>query len=261
MSLPLNIREYGDGEDGRTIVLLHGLFGSSANWGSVARQLAARYTVLVPDLRNHGQSPHAADVSYAAMAGDLLALLDYRGIDRTLLVGHSMGGKVAMHLALHAPHRVLGLAVVDMAPVAYAHRFDQVFEAFGAVDLPELQGRADADAPMARVLPDPGVRAFLQQNLYRDAEGWKWRCNLAALREGQARITAFDVDRGVRFAGPSSFIFGTRSDYLLPVHQPLVQQFFPAAHFCAVEGAGHWVYAERPTAFMDCLQQFLSGDR
>ena len=259
MSLPLNIREYGDGD--AVIVLLHGLFGSAANWGSVARQLDTRYRVLVPDLRNHGQSPHAADVSYAAMAGDLIALLDGRGMDRVLLVGHSMGGKVAMHLALEAAHRVAGLAVVDMAPVGYAHRFDQVFEAFAAVDLSALRSRADADAPMAAVLPEPGVRAFLQQNLYRDAQGWHWRCNLGALREGQARITAFDVDPGARYTGPASFIYGTASDYLQPQHEPQVQRFFPAARLCAVQGAGHWVYVERPAAFMDCLQQFLRAAR
>ena len=259
MPLELNFREYGDGD--AVILLLHGLFGSSANWGSVARQLAARYKVLVPDLRNHGQSPHAADVSYAAMAGDLLALLDHHNLDRALFVGHSMGGKVAMRLALHAPHRVLGLAVVDMAPVAYTHRFDQVFEAFASVDLSGLQSRADADAPMARVLPDPGVRTFLQQNLFRDAKGWHWRCSLEALREGQGRSTAFDVDAGARYTGPASFIYGTASDYLLPQHEPQVQRFFPAARLCAVQGAGHWVYAEQPTAFMDCLQQFLRAAR
>jgi len=110
---------------------------------------------------------------------------------------------------------------------------------------------------MAGVLPEPGVRAFLLQNLYRDAQGWHWRCNLEALRAGQARITAFDVDPGARFTGLASFIYGTASDYLLPQHEPLVQRFFPAARLCAVQGAGHWVYAERPAAFMDCLQQFL----
>jgi pimeloyl-ACP methyl ester carboxylesterase len=172
-----------------------------------------------------------------------------------------MGGKVAMRLALHAPHRVAGLAVVDMAPVAYGHRFDQAFEAFAAVDLAKLQSRADADAAMARVLSEAGVRAFLLQNLYRDADGWRWRCNLAALQAGQALITGFEVDRKVRYAGPASFIHGTASDYLLPQHEPVVRQLFPRARFCAVEDAGHWVYAERPAAFMDCLQQFLRAAR
>jgi esterase len=255
MSLNLYLREQG--ESGPAILLLHGLFGSSANWGSVARDLSRHYRVLIPDLRNHGQSPHHPDVSYAAMTADLLALLDARRIQKAIVIGHSMGGKVGMHLALHHPQRVSGLAVVDMAPVAYKHNFEQVFRAFDAVDLDTLQKRGDADAPMAEHLVQRGVRAFLQQNLQRVDGKWDWRCNLPALRAAQAQITGFDVPEGAKYKGPCSFIHGTLSDYLQPAYESAIYRYFPAAWICPVKGAGHWVYAEQPQGFADCLQRFL----
>ncbi len=255
MSLPLYLRQQG--ESGPFLVLLHGLFGSSGNWGSIARDLSQRYRVLVPDLRNHGQSPHHADVSYPAMVSDLLGLLDERQIDQTILVGHSMGGKLGMHFALAHPQRVAGLAVVDMAPVAYRHDFRQVFRAFDAVDLENLQKRSDADVVMAEHVIQPGVRAFLQQNLQRAGEQWSWRCNLQALRAGQAQITGFDVSEGARYSGPACFIHGTLSDYLQPSYESEVYRYFPKAWICPVKGAGHWVYAEKPEGFWRCLESFL----
>lgn len=256
-ALPLNLRRYG--ERGTPIVLLHGLFGSAANWGSSARALADEYRVLVPDLRNHGQSPHDDDVSYTAMRGDLLRLLDEQGLDRVLLVGHSMGGKLAMHLALSEPQRVSGLAVVDMAPVAYRHRFDTVLDAFDAVQLDTLEGRSDADRQMAGAIDQPGLRAFLLQNLVRDDDGWQWRHNLAALRRGQDRITGFDPPGNAVYDGVAWFIHGELSDYLLPEHLPQVQRLFPQARICPVAGAGHWVYAEQPQGFAECLNGFLQA--
>jgi len=257
MSLPLHLRSYG--ERGRTILLLHGLFGSSANWGSIARQLASDYRVSVPDLRNHGQSPHSPDVSYAAMVDDLLALLPDDGAERPLIVGHSMGGKVAMQLALHHPHRVAGIAVVDMAPVGYRHRFDGVLAAFDAVDLATVGSRGDADAQMSTVIPEPGLRAFLLQNLVKADGQWQWRLNLPALRAGQQQITAFEVAEDAVYPGPAWFIHGAKSDYLLPEHRPQIERLFPRAEICTVADAGHWVYAEQPQGFAECLQGFLDS--
>jgi len=255
MPLSLYLREQGD--SGPVVVLLHGLFGSSANWGSIARDLSRHYRLLIPDLRNHGQSPHHADVSYAAMVGDLLALLDEHQVAKAIVIGHSMGGKVGMHLALTHPQRVAGLAVVDMAPVAYKHNFEQVFRAFDAVDLNALQKRTDADAAMEQHLLQRGVRAFLQQNLQRISGTWQWRLNLQALRDSQAQITGFDMPEGVQYAGPCCFIHGTLSDYVQPAYEADIQRFFPKSWLCPVKGAGHWVYAEKPDAFANCLQRFL----
>ena len=257
MSVSLHYREYGT--DGTAIVLLHGLFGSSANWGAVARSLSVRHRVVVPDLRNHGRSPHVAEMDYPAMAADVAALCDAVGLDRPLIVGHSMGGKVAMCLALSRPQRVRGLGVVDIAPVAYDHDFGAILDGFEAVDPAHLETRAQADRRMAAHVPDPQVRAFLLQNLVRDADGWRWRLNLAALRAGMARITGFDCPGGAGYPGPAHFIHGERSDYLLPAYKPRIRELFPAATFCRVADAGHWVYAERPEGFMRCLRGLLDA--
>ncbi len=255
--VPLHYREYGAGED--AIVLLHGLFGSSANWGAVARELSVRHRVVVPDLRNHGRSPHVDEMGYPAMAADVAALCDALGLDAPLIVGHSMGGKVAMCLALTRPQRVRGLGVVDIAPVAYDHDFGAILDGFGAVDLAHLETRAQADRHMAAFVPDPQVRAFLLQNLVRDADGWRWRLNLAALRAEMARITGFDCPDGAAYPGPAHFIYGERSDYLLPEYLSGIRERFPGAIFCPVADAGHWVYAERPEGFMRCLQALLDA--
>lgn len=253
----LYTKTYGDPAS-RAIVLLHGLFGSSTNFGSIARQLADDLHVIVPDLRNHGQSPHATPHSYAAMADDVIGLLDERGIPSAALVGHSMGGKVAMHLALTHPQRVTCLAVVDMSPVAYTHDFDAVLSAFHAVDLDAIQSRADADAQMRTAVPASGVRAFLLQNLTRQGGRWAWRLNLPALADAQADIIGFPrYAAQTGFDGPTRFIYGELSDYVRPSHHVAIERLFPQATMCRVEGAGHWVYADRPQGFMDCLNPLL----
>jgi esterase len=253
----LNFRTYGDpGQP--AIILLHGLFGSSANWGTVARQLSQKYQVLVPDLRNHGQSPHDPDSSYEAMVADVLRLLDVEGINEATLVGHSMGGKVAMHLALNHPERVSGLAVVDMSPVSYTHDFDDVVQGFRAVDLAAVRNRSDADAQMASRVSFAGVRAFLLQNLVKRPDGWAWRLNIDALAAAQNEITGFpEQDADAVFTRPVSFIYGELSDYVTPAYEPEIRRRFPAATLCPVVQAGHWVYAEQPQGFMDCLDAYL----
>lgn len=241
------------------IILLHGLFGSSSNWGTVARHLGQDYRVLVPDLRNHGQSSHDDDCSYEAMVADVLHLLDAQGISAATLVGHSMGGKVAMHLALNHPQRVDGLVVVDMSPVRYAHDFADVVAAFRAVDLAAVRNRSDADTQMAAHISIAGVRAFLLQNLVKRSDVWSWRVNLDALAMEQKQITGFPSQRhDAVFERPSSFIHGELSDYVKPAYEPEIRRLFPAAALCSVAQAGHWVYAEQPQGFMTCLDDYLS---
>lgn len=257
--LELNVKTYGDAAS-QPVVLMHGLFGASTNWGSVARQLADRFRVLVPDLRNHGDSPHATDSSYVAMVDDVVALLDRFDLPSATLIGHSMGGKVAMQLALTRPQRVARLVVVDMAPVRYTHDFDNVLDAFDAVDLVNIGSRADADAQMRPAMPISGVRAFLLQNLVRQGDRWRWRHNIAALAAAQAQITGFPAHGdAARFDGPTSFIYGERSDYVRPSHHTEIERLFPNATRCEVAAAGHWVYADQPAGFMDCLNRFLAG--
>jgi len=256
--LALNIRTYG-GPGQPVIILLHGLFGSSANWGTVARHLGQKYRVLVPDQRNHGQSPHDPDSSYQAMVADVLHLLGAQGVKEATFVGHSMGGKVAMHLALNHPERVSGLAVVDMSPVSYMHDFDDVVQGFRAVQLAAVRNRSDADAQMAASVSFAGVRAFLLQNLVKRPEGWVWRLNLDALAAAQTEITGFpSQEADAVFVRPVSFIYGELSDYVAPAYEPEIRRLFPAATLCPVAQAGHWVYAEQPQGFLACLDAYLN---
>ncbi len=192
------------------------------------------------------------------MAADVLALLDRERVDDAVLVGHSMGGKVAMHLALSRPQRVSALAVVDMAPARYSHDFDNVLVAFQRVDLASLSSRADADAQMRAAIPGSAVRAFLLQNLERRDGRWGWRVNLATLAAAQAAITGFpDYPPGTHYAGPTVFIHGALSDYVKPSHQVAIRRLFPEAGLHGIEGAGHWVYADQAAAFIEALEGFL----
>ncbi len=255
----LNHRIFG--EPGRpAVVLLHGLFGSSSNWGSIARHLAPRYHVLVPDLRNHGQSAHHATHSYREQVDDVLSLLDRTGIASARFVGHSMGGKVAMLLALLHPARVRALAVVDMAPIAYTHDFNAVLAGFNAVDLQTIGNRAEAERQMAGSVTGSGVRAFLLQNLVKGEGGWTWRLNLDALRAAQSQITGFpELAQGTRYEGPTAFIYGELSDYVKRSYRPRIMQLFPAAKMTEIAEAGHWVYADQAQRFLACLDPFLDN--
>jgi pimeloyl-ACP methyl ester carboxylesterase len=254
----LHFREYGNyGDQHPTLVFLHGLLGSSVNWHSLARGLAERFHVLVPDLRNHGRSPHDEDVSYAALARDVAQLIDEQGLESALLIGHSMGGKAAMWLALEQPERVTGLVVVDIAPVAYPNRFGVIYEALHAVDQAPVGSRGEADAILAGYLDEAGLRQFLLQNLRQEAGGWGWRMNLPALTRGMAEIVGFPAHDGPAYPGPTLFIHGEQSDYLQPEARPVIRRLFPRAHLQGVPGAGHWVYAEQPQAFSALLNEFL----
>jgi len=256
--MKLHYRQFGEGHAGTPLLLLHGLLGSLVNWQRIARALEERHRVIVPDLRNHGRSPHDPDVSYPAMAGDLLELMDDLGEEQVIPVGHSMGGKTAMWLALEHPRRVERLVVVDIAPVTYAGgRLEPLLDALLALPLGRIQRRADADALLKAAIPDGAVRAYLLQNLVHTEAGWRWRTNLRALRDGLDLIGGFPpVPPGGHYPGATLFIHGRRSDYLRPEHRPVMERLFPRLELAPLD-AGHWVYAERPEAFMERLERFL----
>ena len=258
MALELFRREYGDGDGGAPpLLLIHGLFGSSANWHGIARRLAISRRVLVPDLRGHGRSPCVERLSYPDMAQDLNALLDAEGIDQAAIVGHSMGGKAAMWLALTRPERVSALAVADIAPVAYPHRFDGVVDALSALDLASLSDRKQADDVLTAQLPDPALRGYLLQSLVREAEGWRWRLDLPALADSMDDIVGFPDPAGRQYPGPALFIYGTGSGYVTGEHLPAIRSLLPLARLRAVPNAGLWVYADQPDAFVRALEGFL----
>lgn len=253
-ALILAMRETGQG---LPLVLLHGLFGQGGNFGAIARRLSARYRVLMPDLRNHGTSPHAATMAYPQMAADLLATLAQANALPALLMGHSMGGKVAMAAAQAAPESVARLCVSDIAPRAYPPSFDRYAAAMAALPLAPGLSRGEADRALADAVPDAGVRAFLLQNLRLDPPGW--RIGLPAITAALPEISGWVPPEAPAYAGPTLFVAGERSDYILPSDHPAILRRFPRARFATVEGAGHWVHAEAPERFLAVLEPFLAG--
>jgi esterase len=248
--------EYGQGPP---LAILHGLFGSGRNWRSIAQQLAAHHRVLAFDLRNHGASPWADGMSYAEMADDLRVSLHERGIERTALLGHSMGGKVAMLAALLHPGEVDRLVVVDIAPVPNPPTLLTFVHAMRDVDLHGITRRNDADAQLAAAIPDAAVRAFLLQNLLIDGGHAHWRLNLEEFEREFFQILDFpDLPDRVVYGGPTLFVAGANSTYVRPIDEPAIQRLFPQARVSRIAGAGHWVHAEQPQAFLRVVEPFLS---
>lgn len=250
---------YGDADRRReTVVVLHGLFGSGRNWMTVARRLGERHRVLAPDLRNHGSSPWAEPMAYPAMAADVAALLVHQANRPVTLVGHSMGGKAAMALALVRPGLVRRLVVVDVAPVAYESSFASYARAMHEAKLDGVTRRAQVDEQLVDAVPDPAVRAFLLQNLVLEPGGARWRVNLPVIEAAMSTISGFpEVPPGLQFGKPVLFVAGEKSDYLSPAQEPVVRRLFPQADVAVVPGAGHWVHAEKPAEFLAALDRVL----
>ena len=239
------------------LLFLHGLFGSSANWGGIARHFEADYHCILPDLRNHGRSPHDDDVSYQAQAADVQELMRELSIGSAVFIGHSMGGKVAMTQALTQPHSVDALIVVDIAPVHYAHRFTTIFSALQQLDLLSLQNREHADSQLAQSIDEPAIRAYLLQNLVRKNGHWQWRINLDSLHADMDAVMDFPDYSGSQYAGSTLFLHGKRSNYVDQRGRQAAVRLFPNADFVEVENAGHWVYAEQPEKFIQYVEEFL----
>jgi len=257
MPVQLAVTEYGAGQP---VAILHGLFGSARNWRSIAQQLAARHRVLAFDLRNHGGSPWADGMAYGEMVEDLRASLHARGIDRVALLGHSMGGTVAMMMALLYPGEIERLAVADIAPAPNPPTLFAYVRAMRAVELHGVTRRSEIDAQLIDAVPDPVERAFLLHNLVLDDGETRWRLNLDAIERGFPQISGFpELPAEISYQGPTLFVAGARSNYILPTHEPTIRQLFPQARIIRVEGAGHWVHAEQPHAFLQIVGPFLSG--
>lgn len=260
MPSALASRHYGQGDAGETVLLLHGLFGSAAHWHHMAVPLSARHRVLAVDLRNHGASPHTESMDYPGMAEDVCALLDAQGLGRVHVVGHSMGGKVAMALALCQPQRLHSLVVLDMLPVPYPDRFGALVEALRAIDLAPVRTRADADRQLAPRVSEPRLRAMLLQNLVARGEGrWAWRIDWSVLAQALPVLMGFPpglTERPARL--PALFVRGALSDWHCAQGQAMARALFPLARFTELAGAGHWVHADQPGALLALLQAWLA---
>lgn len=245
--------------EGPALVLLHGLFGAGQNWGGIRRALEPRYRVLTPDLRNHGASPRAAAMDYATMAADIAETLDAAGVPRAAVLGHSMGGKVAMAFALAHPGRVERLVVADIAPVRYRPALRAYIDAMQAVPLHPGLTRKQADAVLAGAIPEPGIRAFLLQSLRFEVEPPAWRLGLAELAAAMPAIEDFTPPPGATFGGKVLVMAGEQSGYVRPEHHAAFRALFPAVTFTTIPKAGHWVHAENPQGFLAALEAFLAG--
>lgn len=253
----LNMIETGVDSGQPPVILAHGLYGSGRNLGGLARRLAETRRVLSVDMRNHGDSFQDADHSYPALAADLARIVAAQNglVD---VLGHSMGGKAAMTLALTQPEAVRRLVVMDIAPVSYDHNQTGYIDAMEAVDLTGLRLRSDADARLSAHVDDPGVRAFLLQSLDLKAEPPRWKFNLTALRDQMPLVTGWpDLPRG-SFAGPALFLAGSESDYCGPAEAQAIREYFPQAQLRSIEGAGHWLHADRPAEVAEIVADFLS---
>jgi esterase len=246
------------GEAGPPVVILHGLLGSARNWSTVAKHLAASHRVFALDLRNHGGSGWADSMTYDEMAEDVRAFMVRHGLPAAAVIGHSMGGKVAMRLALAHGEQLERLIVVDVAPVAYRRSFAAHIDVLRRLDLARLARRSDATAWLSQHVADQSMQGFLLQNLVSVEGGFAWRVNLPALADNMAALMGFpESPASEAYRGPTLFLTGGRSDYVREEHRPAIMRLFPSAQIIAIPEAGHWVHAEAPEKFLQVVGNFL----
>lgn len=252
--MKLHFRTLGEG---KPLIILHGVFGSSDNWQTLGKVFAEQHKIYLVDLRNHGNSPHSDEFNYGLMMDDVKELMKDEGIEKAHILGHSMGGKVAMHLATHYPNKVSKLIVVDIAPKYYAPHHKQIFDGFHSVDLASLETRKEADDQMAKVISNMGVRLFILKNLNRDKDGnFSWKLNVEAIEKAIEEVGE-SIEEGVSFNGSTLFISGGKSDYIKEEDHAMIRSYFPNAEIETVAGAGHWVHAEKPDELSELVLNFL----
>ncbi len=249
----LNTLTYGSDDTRPPVLIVHGLFGSARNWNVIAKRLSETRRVVAPDLRNHGHSPHLPSQSYEDMAADLAEVIEAQG-GVADVVGHSMGGKAAMVLALTDPTKVSRLLVADIAPVPYGHDQTQYIHAMRNVDLSAIERRSDAAQRLAQHVDDPALQAFFTQSL--DVAGKRWLYNLDVLERDMPKVLGFP-EMASAYPGLTLFLSGADSNYVLPEHRPEIKRLFPKARFAKIPNAGHWLHAEQPRAFEASLRAFL----
>lgn len=264
----LNFRRYGN--EGPPLIILHGLYGSSDNWVTIARQLADEFQVIVPDQRNHGSSPHCETHTYEAMSEDLNELMIALGIDKVCLMGHSMGGKTAMTFALKYPNKVDKLVVIDIAPKSYYDESDKsasihnhlwILEALAKTPVKAFQSREEIDRHLSNSIADSALRQFLLKNIKREEDGtFGWKLNLSVLIHSLPEILdGFSKARQLKnpFSGPAYFIRGSKSSYVLEEDMLMTRRLFTRSELVTLPDAGHWVHAEQPELLMKTIRYFL----
>ncbi|NVJ85027.1 MAG: alpha/beta fold hydrolase [Algoriphagus sp.] len=251
--MKLNYKKSGTG---KPLVILHGLFGSADNWFSIARELENEFTLYLVDQRNHGESPHAEEWNYEVMVEDLRELIDEEGLSEIFLMGHSMGGKTAMNFAVTYPDRVERLIVADISPRYYPIHHQTILEGLNSINLSEIQSRKDADDQLARYINIPGIRQFLLKSLGRDRNGFYWKINLPVITEKIEEVGKA-LEEDTVYEGPTLFLAGANSNYIQQSDLPDILEHFPNYELEFIEGAGHWLHAEKPDAVVREIRRFL----
>ncbi len=256
--MELNYSLLNEGSEHTPIFILHGLLGSLKNWGAIARKLSDKYTVVSVDLRNHGRSPHTKTMSYPEMAEDIIQLVDSLGYQSINILGHSMGGKVAMSCALEYPNRIKTLCVADISPVTYQPKFDDIISALKALPLVQVDNRANADQLLSETIEQPQLRQFFLQNLIKENDHYNWRISLDVIEKAMPVISGFpDYAENRTFNKGAIFLRGANSDYIVPEHHSTIRKRFPQAKIQTLTHSGHWLHAEQPDLFYQSLTEFL----
>ncbi len=256
MSVQLHFETFGAG---KPVVILHGLFGSARNWRGIARQLAGDFQIFTVDLRNHGESGHADSMYYMEMVEDIRQFLRDRQLDKVSLIGHSLGGKIAMAYALEYSEMLEKLIVMDIAPVQYKNEFEALVDAMLAVELDSISSRSQANDILKTDIEDGGLRLFLLQNLVHNSQGFQWRINLPAIKAALPDISAFPTfTRSSRHSGPTLFLGGDMSDYIKPEYHEEIKSFFPMAEISTIADANHWLHADQPQRVVEKISRFLA---
>jgi len=251
--LNLHFKSYGSG---RPLIILHGLFGSQVNWASIGKRLGKQVRVYAVDLRNHGDSPHSSEFNYQVMAEDLSLFICTHNLSEATILGHSLGGKVAMAFASTHPDRVEKLIVVDIAPRSYSGDHKGMFEALLALDLGKISRLGDAVDALAPDIPDISARYFLTKNLVRDPDGrFRWKVNLKGIYQNYDQLGGVVMERP--FEKPTIFFRGENSDFITEEDSKLIRQWYPKAEIETIEGAGHWIHIDAPEKLTQKVLDFV----
>ncbi|ADX68000.1 MULTISPECIES: alpha/beta fold hydrolase [Weeksella] len=244
------------GEHPEHLLIIHGLFGQLDNWNTLGKEYAKYYTTHLIDLRNHGRSFHSTDMSYDAMIQDLLTYMAHYNIEKVHLLGHSLGGRLAIDMAMNYATKINKLIVADMSPKAYPPHHNMIFKALNSVDFSKAKTRQDVDEMLKTYIPEMSIRQFLLKNVYHNGNGYAFRFNLPALYREYNNLVGKDLSDG-EFNGPTLFLGGEKSDYILPEDDFIIRKRFPHAEIDYVSNAGHWLHAENPKEFMQKTLTFL----
>jgi len=254
--MQLNFKSFGSGQP---FVILHGLFGMLDNWQSIAKDLSTDYLMYIMDHRNHGRSDHDSQMDYASMSADVRETMESQWLyDGAIIMGHSMGGKTAMQLALQDADLVKQLIIVDIAPISYSGGHEQIIEALQSVPIREANSRNVVQEHLSQMIPKTEIVSFLMKNLSRTKSGgYEWKMNLEAIANNYEVLMGFDTSDCIPYQGPTLFIKGGLSDYITDESLDTIQHWFPNNQIISVDGAGHWVHAERPVEIKNIIRSFL----